>query len=61
MELIPTNCRIGDKKKLLLPRYAGVYYVRSRPILTQPTKRQTRLPSHLSLNILEELQAPGRS
>jgi len=57
MGLIPIICNISENKKLLLPWYARVYYVPSRPVLTRPTKRQGKLASHLTLNILEDLQA----
>jgi hypothetical protein len=58
MGVTPIIYNLSENKKLLLPWYARVYYVPSRPALTRPTKRQRRLASHLTLNILEEFPGP---
>jgi hypothetical protein len=61
MELIPSISPVQENKKFLLPWYAGVYCVPSTPILTRPTKRHRRLPSRLTPNTLEDLQARNRN
>ena len=58
MGLTPIIYSVSENKKLLLPGYARVYYVPSRPVLTRPTKRQRRLASHLTLNILGRFPDP---
>jgi hypothetical protein len=60
MGLTPIIYNVSEDKKLLLPWYARVYYVPSRPVLTRPPKRQRRLTSHLTLNILEDFQSRTR-